>query len=173
MRRVLRVDPALDRVAGEANVFLTKRDGLACGDPDLLLHEVDAGDELGDRVLDLDPGVHLEEVVIPVGVEQAFDRPGRPVAGGPSRRDGDRSDSLAQRVVDGRRRRLLDELLMAALDRAVALAEVDDVAVSVCQHLNLDMAGVRDVLLDVDGRVREVRLALAARGLQGPLGLVR
>ena len=37
---------------------------------------------------------------------------------------GDLPDALAQRVVDDRGGGLLDELLMAALDRAVALAEV-------------------------------------------------
>ncbi len=34
---------------------------LAGGDPDHLLDEVDAGDELGDRVLDLQPRVHLQK----------------------------------------------------------------------------------------------------------------
>ena len=37
-------------------------DRLAGGHPDLLLHQVEAGDHLGHRVLDLDPGVHLHEV---------------------------------------------------------------------------------------------------------------
>ena len=56
---------------------------------------------------------------------------------------------------------------MTALDRAVALAEVDHVAVPVRQDLHLDVARILDEPLDVDGRVGEVLLALARRGLEG------
>ena len=62
---------------------------------------------------------------------------------------------------------------MAALDRAVALAEVDHVPVRVGEHLHLDVARVLEVALDVDGGVGEVRLALAAGRLERALGLVR
>ena len=62
---------------------------------------------------------------------------------------------------------------MAALDRAVALAEVDDVAVGVREHLHLDVPRVLEVALDVDRRVGEVRLALAPRGRERALGLLR
>ncbi len=44
---------------------------------------------------------------------------------------------------------LLDHLLVAALDRAIALAQVDDVALVSPQDLELDVVGVLDVLLDV------------------------
>ena len=43
-----------------------------------------------------------------------------------------------------RRRRLLDELLVVALHRALALAEVDDVAEGVGQELELDVAAALD-----------------------------
>ena len=46
----------------------------------------------------------------------------------------------AQLLGQRRRGRLLDQLLVAALDRALALAEVDDVALAVAQHLELDVA---------------------------------
>ena len=85
---------------------------------------------------------------------------------GARRVDGDLPDPLAQLGRDRRRGRLLDELLVAALDRAVALAEVDDVAVGVGEDLHLDVARVLEVALDVDGRVGEVRPALALRGLE-------
>src|SRR3546814_19653191 len=47
-----------------------------------------------------------------------------------------------------RRRRFLDHLLVAALDRAFALAEIDDVAVLVAAHLDFDMARVFDEIFD-------------------------
>ena len=43
---------------------------LAGGDPELLPHQVDAVDQFGHRMLDLDPGVHLEEVERPVGARR-------------------------------------------------------------------------------------------------------
>ena len=53
-------------MAREAHVLLRERERLARGDQNLLADEVDAGDELGDRVLDLDARVHLEEEVVAV-----------------------------------------------------------------------------------------------------------
>ena len=51
---------------------------------------------------------------------------------------------------------------MAPLHRAVALEEVEHRAGGVGEHLHLDVAGVDDRLLEVEGRVAErgVRLAL-------------
>src|SRR6058998_732173 len=62
---------------------------------------------------------------------------------------------------------------MTALDRAVALAEVDDAAVRVGQDLHLHVAGIVEIALDVDGRVGEELLALAAGGLPAAHRLVR
>ena len=136
------------------------------GDLHLGAHDVDARDDLGDRVLHLDARVHLHEVVGAVGREQSLDRPGGAIPGGARRVDRDLPDPASELRSDGGRRRLLDELLMAALDRAVPLAEVDDVAVSVGEHLHLDVSRILEVPLDVDRRVGEIRPALALRGLE-------
>ena len=172
LARVLGVDPALDRMPGEADVLLRERERLPRGDQHLLAHEIEAGHELGHRVLDLDARVHLEEEVVPVAVEEALDRPGAPVADGPGRVHGDGADPLAQLRRDRGRRSLLDELLVAALNRAVALAQMDDGAVGVGEHLDLDVPGVLEEALHVDRVVGEVRLALAARRGQRALGLL-
>ena len=172
-RHVLGVDAALDRVAAQLTCSCVSDSGSPSAIEDLLAHEIEPGDQLGDRVLDLDARVHLHEEVLAVLREQALDRPGGAVAARARRVDADRADPRAQLVVDRRRRRLLDELLVAALDRAVALAEMDDVAVRVGEHLHLDVPRVDDQLLDVDVRVREVRLPLAPRGLERALRLRR
>ena len=65
-----------------------ERQRLAGGDPDLLLDQVDPGDHLGDGVLDLDPGVDLDEVEVVVGVDQELAGPGVDVAGGLGQPDG-------------------------------------------------------------------------------------
>ena len=46
------------------DVLLAQRERLALRDQDLLADEVEAGHELRDGVLDLDPGVHLHEEVL-------------------------------------------------------------------------------------------------------------
>ena len=60
---------------------------------------------------------------------------------------------------------------MAPLDRAVTLAEMHDAAVRVGEHLDLDVPRIVDVLLDIDGCVSKVRLALTLRGRECTLDL--
>ena len=97
--------------------------------------------------------------------------PGAPVADGARGVDRDRPDPASQLVAHGRRGRLLHELLMPALDRAVALAQVDDGTMGVGEHLHLDVPRVLEEPLDVDGRVGEVRLALPPGRRKSPLRL--
>ena len=62
--RVLGGDPALQRGAAGVDVLLPQAqvfERLAGGDAQLRADEVDVGDLLGHRVLDLDPRVHLHE----------------------------------------------------------------------------------------------------------------
>ena len=54
---------------------------LAERDAQLLLDEVEAKDELGHRMFDLEAGVHLEEVEVAVLIDDEFHRPGTAVAG--------------------------------------------------------------------------------------------
>ena len=63
------------------DVVLGERQRLARGDPDLLGDEVDARHQLGDGVLDLQAGVHLEEEELAVLVEE-LDGAGVEVAAG-------------------------------------------------------------------------------------------
>src|SRR5260370_23958608 len=63
----------------------------------------------------------------------------------------------SQLCIHRRRRRLFHDLLMASLDRALALAQVDRVALAVADDLDLDMARLAGVPLHVDGRVAECR----------------
>ena len=169
---VLGVDPALDRVPAQHHVLLRDRERLAGRDEHLLAHDVDAGDGLRDRVLDLDAGVHLEEEVLAFLSEKPFDRSGRAVRHRTCGLDRERADVRTELRADGGRGRLLDELLVAALDGAVALAEMDDVPVTVREDLHLHVARVVEVPLDVHGRVREVRLALPLSGFEGTLDVV-
>ena len=121
---------------------------LAVGDPELLAYEVDAGDLLGHRVLDLQPGVDLEEGDGAVLADQEL-------AGARADVPGLFEDGLGARVERSHllvgqegRRGLLDELLVAALERAVTGGDDDDVAVVVGEALGLDVPRPVEVALD-------------------------
>src|SRR6185295_19591712 len=66
----------------------------------------------------------------------------------------------------------LDHLLVPALDRALALPQVDAVAVAVAEDLDLDVARLLDELLDEDAVVAEARLGLVAARCEAFLGLL-
>ena len=138
--------------------------GLARGDAELLADDVDPGDELGDRMLDLDPAVQLEQVEV-AAVEHELDRARAAIA--ERRPEGDRgvAHARAQVAVERGGGRLLEHLLVAALDRALALAEGEDRPVPVGQELDLDVTRTLDVALAVDAVVAEGGLGLSLRGV--------
>src|SRR6266478_4241881 len=160
---VLGVDAAFDGVAAEGNVLLRVAELLPCGDPDLLAHQVAPRHELGHGVLDLQPRVDLEEVELAVAIHEELDGAGIYVARRPRDPAGRLAHLAPQLGGDAGRWALLDELLIPALDRALALAEMNDGAVGVGEDLDLDVARRGDVLLDVDGRVAKGRAGLGAR----------
>ena len=90
-------------------------------------------------MLHLDARIHLHEVVRTILVEQHLDRAGADIVDRLRPRDGRRAHRLAQRFTDGWTRRLLDQLLMPALHRAIALAEMQDISVSIAEYLKLDV----------------------------------
>ena len=103
----------------------------------------------------------LIDLDAPRFVDEELDRAGALIADGSSERDrtvADRGTGLGR---DARRGRLLDDLLVAALDRALPLTQVDDVAVGIADDLHLDVAGAFDVRLDEDRAVTERRCGLA------------
>ena len=56
------------------DVVPAERQRLARGDADLLLDQVDAGDHFGHRMLDLNAGVHFDEVEVAVLIDDELDR---------------------------------------------------------------------------------------------------
>ena len=146
--------------------------GLSGGDPQLLAYEVDARHELRDRMLDLQTRVQFDEVEALVGTEQELEGSGVPVADRLRGALGGRFHRPARLRRDARRRRLLDQLLMAALDGALALAESQHAALRVGKHLDLHMPRRANELLDVEAGVSEGRLGLGGGGPERALELV-
>ena len=112
-------------------------------------------------MLDLQPRVHLEEVEPAVLVEQELDRAGVGVADRRAPRPPPpRSCAARSSGVDGERRRLLDDLLMPALDRAFALDERQHRAVLIAEQLHLDVARPRRAAARDTRRHRQTRRRL-------------
>ena len=170
---VLGVEARLDGVPPDGDPVLGERDGLAVRDPELPLDEVGPGHELGHRVLDLEPGVHLHEPELAAAVEQKLDRPRPLVADGPGRRDRGLAHRRPQLALDAGCGRLLDHFLVPALGRAVPLEEVHEVSVAVREHLHLDVPGLCDETLDEHRVVAEGRRRLALRPREGSVEIVR
>ena len=153
--RVLGIDAGLKRPAIDPHILLLDRKLLAGGDAQHLLDQVVAGDHLGHRVLNLQARVHLEEVEITLSVDDEFDRAGAVVLHGACERDGLFAHRLTGLGREEGRWRLFEDLLVAALDRAFALVQVDDIAMLVAEHLDLDVARLVDEFLNENAIVTE------------------
>src|ERR1019366_5144837 len=149
---VLGIDPAFDGMTPGHQVLLAELEVLAGRDPQLFGDKVHGVHGLRDGMLDLQPRVHLQEEELTLGVDQLH-RAGVDIADRARGGDGDLTHALPGLRVDDDRGRLLEDLLMAALDRAFALAEVNDIAVGVGEYLDLDVPRFLDVALEKDGGV--------------------
>ncbi|RUP43013.1 hypothetical protein BC936DRAFT_137776 [Jimgerdemannia flammicorona] len=144
----------------------------AHGNLELSGGKVDAGDHLRCRMLNLETGVELKEVEVVLRVRiEVLDRAGGDVAhelGEPDRRLLHRLESILLGNRDGR---LLNDLLVATLDGAVAPEERNGVAVLIGKELNLEMACVAGELHDEDGRAGNLAQDLGKRLFEKLVGL--
>ena len=152
--RVFGVDAAFEGMAFQNNVFLLVLQFLACRHAQLFLNDVHAGNQFGNGVLDLYAGVHFDKEKFAVFIQE-FERSRTAVADAFAGFDAGFADFLALSGGDAGRRGFFDDFLVAALHGAVALAQVDGVAVFVGQHLDFDVARALQVAFHVNHGVAE------------------
>ena len=127
-------------------------------------HEVDARHLLGDGVFDLDAGVHLdEEPLFFIHIVEKFDCSRVVVADAGGETHGGLTEVATHAGVEVHGRRDLDHLLVAALDGAVALVEVEDISVTVAEDLHLDVLRARYVFFEEHGGIAERAARFALR----------
>ena len=161
--RVLGVDAALDGVAVEFYVALLDGKSSAGSNANLLEDQVDVGDHLGHRMFDLNARVHLDEVEFAVLIKK-LDGADTEIAD-LAHRFGDRfTDRVARAGVKRRRGAFLPDFLVAALQRTVALAQMNGMAFAITKHLDFDMAGTLEIFLEIDGIVAKCGFGFGARG---------
>src|SRR5262249_14580690 len=147
----------------EIYIALRNRKLLAGGDTKHLLDEVDPRDQLGDRMLDLQPRIHFQKIEAFVLSGDELHGARRIGADRSRERDRLRTHFLPRLFVVQRRRRLLNRLLIAALDRTLPFAEMDNGPVLVAEHLDLDVTGISNELLDEYAVVAEGGLRFRTR----------
>ena len=178
--RVLRRDAALHRVAVERHAILLRQIHFGTvqrqplRDLNLAAHHVDARHHFRDRVLHLYARVHFdEEPLARVRIHQELHRARVDVPCGAGQRDRGVGQRAADFRIQRNRRRHLHHLLMAALHRAIAFVQVQNVAVIVAQYLHFDVLGAaheafqeHSVIAERGGRLaaRLFQLALELRG---------
>ncbi len=158
-------------MAAARDVCLCHWQRLARSHAQLPLHQVESGDHLGDRVLDLQARVHLQEIELAT-VVQELDRPCALVCDRLRGRDGRGTHGPPRRVREPWRRRLLDHLLVASLQRAVTFVQVYGMAVRIGEHLDLDVPAALDKTLEQHAIIAE-RLGCLAPRARERLGKVR
>ena len=142
-------------------------------DAQLPFHEIEVPDQLRNGVLDLEARVQLDERDVSLGRDEKLGGAGILVADLACKRRREDRDLLALGLLERRARRLFDQLLMAPLDGAVALAKRQDLAVRVGEQLHLDMVRALHKALEVDPIVSERGHGLAARRLDGVVEFAR
>ncbi len=156
-------------MAFDFNVALGMLQRLARGEQNLVADQVNAGDFLGHGMLDLDALVDFQEIEIALVIHDEFDGAGIGVMGGFGDSDGGFAHFFAQFpefVFEQGRGSFLDDFLVAALDGAIAFAQMDDAALMVAENLDFDVVRVFDEFLDVNAGIAEGFFRLGAGGVK-------
>ena len=163
----LHVDAELDGMAARRGAFEA---GLgqarAAGQQQLRLHQIDAPHLFRHRVLDLQARVGLDEEEIRL-LQQELEGAEAAILHGLGHGDGGVDDLLAQRRLEVRAGRQLDDLLAAPLQGAFALAQGHDAALAVAHDLHLDVARTADQPLGIEVAVAESRFGLGRGAREG------
>lgn len=157
---VLSIDTSFKGMAMQSELILSHQKGVACSDLQLPANQIGLGDHFSNGMLHLQTRVHLHKVELLVDiVHDELDGTGVLVVDGASSSDSLGAQFGTQLFSQARGRGLFNDLLMASLDRAIALKQVDDVVVLVGKHLDFDVARTLQVLFD--------QHLVVAKGLDG------
>src|SRR5471032_605375 len=145
---------------------------LTGGDAQHAFDQIQPGDHFGDRMLDLQTGIDLEEIkFIACGVINKFDGTGAAIIHRLAQLHGGAMQGFTTGRWQIRRRGFFYYFLVAALQGTVAFAERHHAAFTVAKNLHFDVAGAIHKALEKDTRVAEKMLAEALhavpRGAQG------
>jgi len=141
VRRIFRIYAALDCAAAPVDIGLREAQPHTRRNCDLLGNQIRTRHSFGHGMFDLDAGIHLEEVEsIALAIDKELDGARATVRKPLGKPDCRLVQCPGQSIGKPGRRRFFDNFLVAPLRRAVALTEVNAIAVGVKQDLHLDVA---------------------------------
>ncbi len=167
-RRVFGVDPRLDRAAFRRRRLLRKKISLSGGQAQHPLDQIDAQHVFSDAVLHLQTGVDLQKVeaLFPFVVDE-LDSAGIAIGDRFGQAPGGVVQFGAQRISQTRRRRFLDHLLIASLQRTIAFTKGQRSSQAIAKDLHFDVARHGDEFLQIDAVVAEVCAGQRAHAGEG------
>ncbi len=170
VRRILRRNAALDGNAVQRKFFLRRQAHLWAVQPktlrhlNLRSHKVNPGHHLGHRVLYLNTRIDLnEEPLVGIGIDQKLHRPRVVVARRFRKRDRRVRQFAPDTLRERKCRRNLNHLLMPSLHGAIALIQVQDVAIAIAQNLYFNVLGAPDEPFEKHCIIAERRARLRRR----------
>src|SRR5579883_1730282 len=110
-------------------------------------------------MLDLKPRIHFEEVEASILGGDEFDGSRRIIIDSTGQSERLFAHHAARLLIDKRGRCLLDQFLVAALNRALTLAKINYISMLIAEHLDFDMPRIGDVFFNENA-------AIAKRGLR-------
>ena len=129
VRWILGIEARFNRGSVNPERLLCLRHRLAGSRAQLPFHEVDAGNEFGHGVLDLQPRIHFHEIKLLRWIEKKFDCSGADVADGARREYCSLSHGAAHVGSHPGRRRFFDDFLVTPLHGAVTIVQRHHIAV--------------------------------------------
>ena len=135
-------------MATNLDFFLLDGQRLASRDTQLFLDQVNAGNHFGDRMFNLNTGVHFNEVELTV-FKQELKGACAAIADVDTRFRAAFADVATQFRGNARRRRFFDHFLVTTLHGAVAFRQIDSVALAVSQYLDLDVTRIFQVFFHI------------------------
>src|SRR5665647_1615430 len=159
--RMFGIDAAFDGVAAKLDVALLERQFFVGCNAYLLLHDVDTCDHFCHRMFHLHASVHLDEIKLAVFIQE-FECSRAAITDLAASFGTAFADLVAHFWIEQRCRRFLNDLLVTALHRTIALAQIHRIAVLVGEHLKLDMARVFQKFFHVYHGIVESGLRLGA-----------
>ncbi len=152
---ILRVDAEFDGVSQGAKVIEFGAEAFAGSDFDLLFDQVDPVDLFGHRMFDLDAGIHFEKVKVTGIINEELHRTGVFVLNGFGQFDGGFPHAFAEIAIEKGGGRFFEKFLVAALDRAVAFADMDNFTALIAEDLEFDVVGFLNIFFQIDVGISE------------------
>src|SRR5690348_9775190 len=144
VRGVLGIDAEFDGATAIRRRRLAEGNRVAGSDPQLFPNQVEVEDLLGNRMFDLNSRIHLnEKPTFAVEVVDEFNGAGPFVSKIAYQGRCGLGDLRTGPRLQRGRRRLFDELLVTSLYAAIALPQMDCVAMSITEDLDFDVAHIR------------------------------